>query len=120
MYAKEEQVSEGRGRRRHSAEFKARLIAECQRPGISVARIALDNGINANLLHGWIASARALTLPEIHHAAETFVPLQIHPHAAEPSPPIVVEVRRGAATVIVNWPIEAAGDCANWLRAWLR
>jgi hypothetical protein len=34
--------------------------------------------------------------------------------------PIVVEIQRGSATVTVNWPIEAAAECADWLRAWLR
>uniref|UniRef100_UPI0013157129 IS66-like element accessory protein TnpA n=1 Tax=Marinobacterium profundum TaxID=1714300 RepID=UPI0013157129 len=52
-------VSEApRKRRRYTPEFKARIIAACQEPNASVARIALDHGLNANLVHKWIRAAR--------------------------------------------------------------
>ncbi|EMQ8345431.1 transposase [Escherichia coli] len=34
-------------------EFKQRLIEASFRPGVSISRLALDNGINANLLFKW-------------------------------------------------------------------
>jgi len=40
----------------------------------------------------------------------------VAPVAAE----IRVEVRRGATTVTILWPTQAAGACAAWLRGWLR
>lgn len=40
-------------RRRHSLAFKRRLIEQTLVPGASVARIALDHGVNANLLFKW-------------------------------------------------------------------
>jgi len=124
MYVKELQVAEGRGRRRHSAEFKAKLVEECRQPGMSVARVARDNGVNANLLHQWIVSSRArdVGVAAVPQVAESFVPVQISPSGAvaATAAPIVVEVQRGAATVTVNWPVEAAVECADWLRAWLR
>jgi transposase len=40
-------------RRRHSAAFKRRVIEQSLVPGASVARIALDNGLNTNLLFKW-------------------------------------------------------------------
>jgi transposase len=42
-----------RRRREHSAAFKRELVARSLEPGVSVAAIAMDNGINANLLFGW-------------------------------------------------------------------
>ena len=30
------------------------------------------------------------------------------------------ELRRGATTVTISWPTQAAGECAAWLREWLR
>jgi len=36
-----------------------------------------------------------------------------------PAADIRVEVRRGATTVTIVWPVQAAGDCAAWLREWL-
>lgn len=42
-----------RRRREHSAEFKKELVARSLEPGVSVAAIAMEGGINANLLFGW-------------------------------------------------------------------
>ena len=42
-----------RRRREHSTEFKRDLVARSLELGVSVAAIAMDNGINANLLFGW-------------------------------------------------------------------
>ena len=42
-----------RRRREHSVEFKRELVARSLEPGVSVAAIAMDSGINANLLFGW-------------------------------------------------------------------
>ena len=43
-----------RVKRRHSAEFKARVVAACQARGASVAGVALAHGVNANLVRKWI------------------------------------------------------------------
>lgn len=40
-------------RRRHAANFKRDLVERCLQPGASVSAIALDNGINANVLFRW-------------------------------------------------------------------
>ena len=36
------------------------------------------------------------------------------------APDIRVEVRRGTSAIIVNWPLQGAGSCAQWLREWLK
>lgn len=43
------------GRRCYDPDAKRELIEACMRPGISVARMALRHGINANLLRTWIS-----------------------------------------------------------------
>ena len=52
-------ASEGdrRRRRRHSAEFKARVVAACRKSGVSIAAVALDHRLNANLLRRWVVTA---------------------------------------------------------------
>ena len=35
-------------RRRYSPEMKAQVLAECEVPGASVAKVAMSHGINAN------------------------------------------------------------------------
>ena len=45
-------------RRRYGADAKARVLAECDDPGASVAKIAMAHGINANAVHRWRQLAR--------------------------------------------------------------
>jgi transposase len=40
-------------RRRHAADFKRDLVERCLQPGASVSGIALENGVNANVLFRW-------------------------------------------------------------------
>jgi transposase-like protein len=115
----------GRRRRRYTEEFKAKVAEECRRPGVSIASVALANGLNANLLRKWVAeretsNSDAPALPSVT-PTEEFVAL---PLVATPKPAegrdIRIELRRGAMTVTISWPAQAAGDCAAWLREWLR
>jgi transposase len=46
------------GRRCYDPEAKRELIEACLRPGVSVAGMALDHGINANVLRKWIGGYR--------------------------------------------------------------
>lgn len=41
------------GRPNHPIDFKHRLAQQACEPGVSVAQLALDHGINANLLFKW-------------------------------------------------------------------
>jgi transposase len=116
-------MEEGRrGRRRHSAEFKRQVLAECAQPGVSVAGVALAHRINANLVQKWRRQARGGGggAPRVD---ATFVPVAVSPVAAPTSAvapaPIQIEVRRGAVSARIQWPVSAAADCATWLREWL-
>ena len=115
----------GRRRRRYTEDFKARVTGECRRPGVSIASVALANGLNANLLRKWVSERESAgspppALPPVA-SSEEFValPLVATPKSAEGSD-IRIELRRGAMTVTITWPAQAAGDCAAWLREWLR
>jgi transposase len=64
------------GRRRYDPDSRDRLVAACLEPGISVSRLALDHGINANLLRKWIKKAKEVRpLPPSSKSA--FVPVQV-------------------------------------------
>ena len=117
------QPREKRRRRRHTAEFKAEAVAACREPGASVAAVALDRKLNANLLRTWIKRAgkmpsmpKAIAAPE----ATTFLPLRIESHSEPTSAaterPIRVHIRKGRTRVTIEWPATAAGACALWLR----
>jgi len=42
-----------RTHRTYSPQFKAELVAMSQQPGVSIAALALQHGINSNVLHRW-------------------------------------------------------------------
>lgn len=46
------------GRCRYDPEAKRELVEACLQPGVSVARTALEHGINASLLRKWINQYR--------------------------------------------------------------
>ena len=115
-----------RRRRRHSAQFKAQVIEACAVPGTSVAAVALEHGLNANLLRRWLndnahgkTRAVAVARKPISSARSDFVPVMVE--APIPSAqPIRIEVRRGSTVVNIEWPVHSAPQCAAWLREWLR
>jgi transposase len=43
------------GRRRFDPQAKRALIEACLKPGVSVAGLALEHGVNANLLRKWVS-----------------------------------------------------------------
>ena len=64
------------GRRRFEPASKERLVAACLEPGISVSRLALEHGVNANLLRKWIKKHTATrSLPPSSRPA--FIPVQL-------------------------------------------
>ena len=127
-----EQMADGRRRRRvHSDEFKANAVAACHQVGVSIAAVAMSNGINANLLRRWVQASEsaqgckhANALPVVAkapatNAAMAFVPMQL-PAPAPTAGEIRIEVRRGAMTLTVAWPAAAATECSAWMRELLR
>ncbi|MCD6673753.1 MAG: transposase [Burkholderiaceae bacterium] len=118
-----------RHRRRHSDEFKTEMIGACRHPGVSIAAVALANGLNANLVRRWVANAECDTQSVIEAAPIinaqpsqmlAFLPLQLAAPAREPSQEIQIELCRGGTTIKVNWPASAASECASWMRELLR
>ena len=108
-----------RRRRRHSAQFKAQVIAACAAPGTSMGAVAQAHGLNVSVVRRWV-KARAVAgakQPLQPHALQGFVPVSVDGAIAQP---IRLEVRRGNTLVKVEWPTQAAAQCAAWLREWLR
>jgi transposase len=116
-------------RRVHSAAFKRALVLRSLQPGASVSAIALEAGINANLLFGWRKTHLAARLPATVSAGEqasVLLPVEIAPalrstataaaqrNAAVPSGSIEIEV--GGARVRVRGVVDEAA-LRNVLRA---
>ena len=108
--------------RRHSDEFRARVIELARQPNTSVAAVALANGLNANMLRRWVRESEAAgeggaQLRDV--ARPAFVPL---PMPAQPSLPmpeqtavrVEVEIHRNGTTVRASLPLDSSS--AAWLR----
>jgi len=64
------------GRSCYDREAKRELVEACLRPGISIARMALEHGVNANLLRRWIDQYREIETPvAAAHSLPAFIPV---------------------------------------------
>ncbi len=116
-------------RRTFTAEFKHQLIQQCQQPDTSVAKVTMQQQINANLLHKWIRQSRSmvpsLTISSIPQT--DFLPVILHPTPVkqEAPPPPVPEKKATAHIRIplhdeqgsvrdqmieIEWPVESATE----------
>jgi transposase-like protein len=125
-----------RTRRRHAPAFREQVVQACRQPGVSIAAVALANGLNANMVRKWVIDAEARpaqtrTSDPVEpapaddkpapSAPPSFLPLTIRtPTPPKPADDIRIELQRGATAIKVAWPSTAAADCAAWLRELLR
>jgi len=110
--------------RRHSEEFKARVIALSLQPNTSVAAVAMANGLNANMLRRWVreaemaggSGAQIEQSREAQTAGFVQLPMPIPVVVApEPAAPCVqVEILRNGATLRASLPLDSRS--AAWLR----
>jgi transposase len=107
-------------RRRYGADAKARVLADCEVAGASIAKVAMAHGINANVVHRWRQLARESEVA-VKAANTEFVPVAL-PAQPDPTPvgDIRIELRRGAVAITVVWPVSAATEFAVWMREFLR
>jgi transposase-like protein len=122
----QKKVSGLRKRRQHSEEFRARVVAACQEPGVSVAAVALANGLNANLVRRWIKE-RVERLPVRRQSAVgsilepmTVVPVRIESGEGKGGEEIRIDIRRGGIAVQMAWPATRADELGRLLGDLLR
>ncbi len=134
-----EQTTE-RTRRIFATDFKQHLVELCLQPDTSVAKVAMQHQINANLLHKWIRQSRSMVpalksppspqtdfLPVILHPTPVRQEAPLPPDATKqetPPPPVpeknaVAHIRiplhkeQGSARdqmIEIDWPVESAKE----------
>jgi transposase len=120
-----------RSRRRYTEEFKKQATEACLIPRVSIASVALANGLNANLLRRWVterqeAVAGSVTLPDQHPLEITepsipgLVPITVAMPEIPPSGEIKIEIHRNQMLISITWPVSQSTSCADWLRDLLR
>jgi transposase-like protein len=120
-------------RRTFTTEFKQHLIQQCQQPYASVAKVAMQHQINANLLHKWIRQSESMLpvpeesiLQEASHQQPNFLPLVLHsaPVREEPQPvpttnnPVAhlrIPLHEGPGSerdqmIEIEWPVESTTE----------
>jgi transposase len=122
------QPASGRRRRRHDPEFKAQIVAACLHPGVSIAAVALANGINTNLLRRWVKEHReglpanrgSLGASTITDEPTTMVPIALQSSGMPEVSDIRLDLRRGGTSVQISWPVMHAAMLGQWLKDLLR
>ena len=108
-------------RRFYSPELKLQVVEACSQAGASIAGVALQHGINANIVHRWLREHSQGTWV---NRPQTFVPVTLsaatEPAAVQPTADIRVEVKWANATIVVHWPLAGGAACAQWLRECLQ
>ena len=76
------------GRSVYSEQGKRELVEACLRPGMSVARLALQHGVNANLLRKWITNYQTESSAAVPIEATPAVSAKLLPvlEAKQPKP----------------------------------
>jgi transposase len=107
-------------RRKHDAAFKRELIERCLHLGASVSAIALESGLNANLLFKWrrmhLRSNSPGAREPVRGEASKMLPVMIRASAVGemtaqlpmPRSPGLIEIDIGAARVRVRGAVDEA------------
>ncbi len=118
--------------RTYTPEFKAQLVAACQRPGASIAALAGQQGMNANVLHRWLkehqhSGRHQLTASSMRAGdgvtspTPAFMPLALPAATAvSEESEVKIKLRKGALSMVVTWPLSAAAELASWTAAVLK
>ena len=106
-------------KRRHSAAFKRKILELAEQPGASVAAVALEHGVNANLVFKWRrARLDRKRAPRVTHQP-LLLPVTVDPQESFLTVPAtgpdrsvrdagVIEVEIGGARVVLRGTVDPA------------
>ncbi|MFM0069493.1 transposase, partial [Paraburkholderia aspalathi] len=79
-----------RGSRNYTQEFREMVVAQANDPARSIADVAQEHGLNANMVAKWRRERSPAQSTPLLPAPESFLPVQIAP-SSKPQPAITVE-----------------------------
>lgn len=124
-------------RRSYTPQFKAEMVAQCLQSNVSLASLAVEHGMNPNVLHRWVTERERYGRHSFTDDQSARKPASLTVRTALPASPFIsipvtsttadhaqdhiqLEVTRGTTSVSLSWPVSSAVQCAEFLRAWLR
>ncbi|WP_269621504.1 transposase [Zhongshania sp. BJYM1] len=104
-------------RRKHSLQFKEQVVATSYAPNTSVASVAQQFKINANLVHKWRRQfeTKAAGCDDFIKVAPR-IPAKAM-NASCPDATLKVELRNTLGPVTIHWPMADLADLASWLKS---
>ena len=119
-----------KGRLNYDAGFKQQLATASCQPGVSVAGLALEHGLNANMVHKWRRQYLATMAAQAQPVSAQFLPVTLAPvEAATVDQPVqvvptrvtrpasprlaapiagTIEIKFGGATVRIDGLVDAS------------
>lgn len=85
-----------RGSRNYTQEFREMVVAQANDPARSIADVAQEHGLNANMVAKWRRERSPTQPTALLSTPESFLPVQITPSSKQQS---VITVERGAVRV---------------------
>jgi transposase len=79
-----------RGSKNYSKEFRAMVVAQANDPSRSIAEVAQEHGLNANMVARWRRAHERSQSTTLSQPAQTFIPVQL-PAPARTTSSLVVE-----------------------------
>ena len=106
-------------KRRHSAAFKRKILELTEQPGASVAAIALEHGVNANLVFKWRRAKLERKRGAVTARQTVLLPVSVGPQESlvAVAPPCahatdvkesVIEIELGGARVVLRGRVDPA------------
>jgi len=93
-------------RRRHSPEFKQKIVELVSQPDVSVAALAQQYQLNANLIHRWCRDLDGKP------RSREFIPLSL-PKSIDPGESVRIEL----GSVSIHWPLTHIDQALPWIKA---
>ena len=100
----------------YSDDFKRELVQKCRHPHTSIASVALEHGINTNLLNRWVENASIENGISNLDPVSNFIAIPInHP---TPSKDITFKIHnpKSDQTLHLTWPITETASLAQLIR----
>ncbi|MCP5014431.1 MAG: transposase [Ketobacter sp.] len=98
-------------RRRHSPAFRARVVAACAEPGVSIAAVARHYQLNANLIHKWRKAIVAGCNPTLEPPGFLALPLPANVTDSDQ------QVTLSIGELTIQWPLSHINQVVLWLKA---